>query len=491
MIFLKSNIKDKRGYWQLFYTLMLSLVAVSCTGQNSGKENNKGMAFESLLRMKGAIVSGYVIDSESKGVIASVNKNYRMTPASLSKIFTSSAALIQLGADYRFKTKIGFSNSKVINGVLKGDVIITGGGDPTLGSKYFASTNPDAVFSKILSIIESKGIRSISGELIVVSDYFSQPRYPSLRLWEDMSNYYGAPPAGLSFMDNTFTITLESPPKVNALCKITSVNPSCDIEIDCRVKASSLQKDSAYIYGVPGLKEWYIDGAIPAGRKEFKVKGAMPFPERVFGHLLIDYLKKNGVSIKELSFKSSGEVGNVVSVGEVISPPLSSIIKVLNKRSVNLFADHLFLSMAKKSGTANWDNARKVVSSFWESKIGANDIFLHDGSGLSPFNYCSPVDMVNVLVFMSEHKSGNVFKESLSISGIDGTLKRIWDSSETKGRIKGKSGYMNGVLGYAGYITTKSNRELVFCIIVNRFVRPVGDVRELIEKELTKIILEN
>jgi len=489
MIFYKKNIKDRGVYWGLFYAFALSLFVTSCSGQNN--EDNSKVAFESLLQMKGAIVSGYVIDAKSRNIVASVNENYRMTPASLSKIFTSSAALIQLGADYRFKTKIGISSSNIINGVLKGDIIITGGGDPTLGSKYFTSTNPDAVFRKILTSIKESGVTSVSGNLIIVSDYFSQPRYPSLRLWEDMSNYYGAPPAGLSFMDNTFTITLESPPQVNALCKIVSVSPSCDIEIDCRVKASSSPKDSAYIYGVPGLKEWYIDGAIPAGRKEFKVKGAMPFPEKIFGHLLMEYLNKNGMPVNSLSFKSSGETGNVISIGEITSPSLSSIIKVLNKRSVNLFADHLFLSMAKKNGTAGWDNARSIVAAFWESKIGANDIYLHDGSGLSPFNYCSSVDMVKVLTFMFEHESGAVFKESLSISGVDGTLKRIWNTKETKGRVAGKSGYMNGVLGYAGYITTKSNKRLVFSVIVNRFARPVGDVRKLIETEITKIILEN
>jgi D-alanyl-D-alanine carboxypeptidase/D-alanyl-D-alanine-endopeptidase (penicillin-binding protein 4) len=99
--------------------------------------------------------------------------------------------------------------------------------------------------------------------------------------------------------------------------------------------------------------------------------------------------------------------------------------------------------------------------------------------------------MANVLMFMSEHESSDTFKESLAISGIDGTLKRIWNSKETKGRVKGKSGYMNGVLGYAGYITTKSNKKLTFCIIVNRFTRPVADVRKLIETDITKIILEN
>ncbi len=489
MIFYKNKIKDKGGYWFLFYAFTLSLLVTSCTGQN--KEGDSKAAFESLLKMKSAIVSGYVVNVDSKDIIAAVNESYRMTPASLSKIFTSSAALIQLGADYRFKTQIGISSSNIVKGILNGDIIITGGGDPTLGSKYFTTTHPDSIFKRILTSIKSKGITSVSGELIIVSDYFSLPRYPSLRLWEDMSNYYGAPPAGLSLMDNTFTVTLKSPPQLGALCKIISVNPNCNIEIDCRVKASPSQKDSAYIYGIPGLEEWYIDGAIPAGRKEFRVKGAMPFPEKVFGRLLMNYLNKNGISVDKLSFKSSGKVGDIIDVGEITSPPLSSIIKVLNKRSVNLFADHLFLAMAKENGTADWDNARRVVSEFWDSKIGANEIYLHDGSGLSPFNYCSPVDMVNVLMFMSEHESGDTFEESLSISGVDGTLKRIWDSKETKGSVKGKSGYMNGVLGYAGYITTKSDKKLTFCIIVNRFTRPVADVRNLIETEITKIILEN
>jgi len=272
---------------------------------------------------------------------------------------------------------------------------------------------------------------------------------------------------------------------------VVNISPVCDFNLDCRVKASSLQKDSAYIYGFPGLKEWYIDGSIPAGREEFKVKGAIPYPEQIFGHQLKKYLNKNGISINKLSFKSSGNIDESIVIGEIESPPLSSIIKVLNKRSVNLFADHLFLLMAKNSGTADWDNARKLVAAFWDEKIGTNEIYLHDGSGLSPFNFCTPVDMVNVLTIMSKHDLGGVFKQSLSISGVDGTLKRIWNSTETKVRVVGKSGYMKGVLGYAGYITTKNSKELAFCVIVNRFTEPVNVVRELIEMEVTRIIMEN
>ena len=113
-----------------FFIFILTLIVSSCTNQKAGEGNINREAFESLQELKGAIVSGYVVDVDSKEVISSLNMNYRMTPASLSKIFTSSAALIQLGPDYRFKTIINISSSDVNNGVLTGDLII--GGEVTL-----------------------------------------------------------------------------------------------------------------------------------------------------------------------------------------------------------------------------------------------------------------------------------------------------------------------------------------------------------------------
>ncbi len=477
--------------YKLLLVVLIFLFFTSCGSVTKRETNDSVNNLESLQKLKGAIVSGYVVDMDSKEVIASFNENYRMTPASLSKIFTSASALIQLGQNFRFKTIIGISNSNVNNDVLNGNLIISGGGDPTLGSKYFESTYYDSVFRKILLTLKNRGISSISGDLVIVSDYFSLPRYPSKRLWEDMSNYYGAPPSGLTFFDNTFVVTLESPQKIGALCKVVDVAPDCDIEFDCRVIVSASQKDSAYIYGFPGLKRWYVDGSIPAGRRSFKIKGAVPQPEKVFGRQLMDYLEKSGMSITGLSYKTSAEASGFELIGEIDSPPLSLIIKALNKKSINLYADHLFLMQAKQKGKADWNSARKVSSAFWQKSIGQNDIYLHDGSGLSPFNHCSPIDMVNVLMFMSKSELSDVFKNSLSISGIDGTLKRIWATSETQGRVFGKSGYMKGVLGYAGYLTTNNNRKFAFCIIVNRFAGSVKDVRKLIEQEITKIILEN
>ena len=486
-IYSKNHIRftEKPFFFFLF------LLTLSCTSPHQNQTEKKILSrFESIQDLKGAVVSAYVVDMRSKKVLASLNENYRLTPASLSKVLTSAAALTVLGPGFTFKTEAGI-NSDVSNGILNGDLIIKGGGDPALGSRYFSSANPDVIFNKILSFLKERGIRSVDGSLVIVSDYFLPPRYPSLRVWEDMSNYYGAPPCGLSFLDNSFTVTLQSPSRAGALCRVTGTEPDCGIEFVCRVRASNSQKDSAYIYGYPGLQKWYIDGSIPAGRKSFRIKGAIPEPEKIFGRQLFSFLKKHGTGIKNLTFKTSSETGNYKVIGKIESPPLSSVIKVMNKRSVNLFADHLFLMLAKNEGKANWDNARKVISAFWQKSIGQNSIYLHDGSGLSPFNRCSARDMTNALVFMSHSRYNDEFKASLAVSGIDGTLKNIWGSAGTKGKVLGKSGSMKGVLGYAGYITTKQDRTLAFCIIVNNFTDSYKEVKTRIEQEVTKIILDN
>ena len=475
-----------KKFWSICTILILLL---SCSTKER-KGDSVILGFDRLNALKGAIISGYVVDMNTGNVIASENADIRMTPASLSKIFTTSAALSILGPDFRFKTTVAGTGS-VVNGRLNGDLMIIGGGDPTLGSKYFSSTHPGKVMEEILKTVRKAGISSVSGKLLIVPDFFDPPAYPSLRLWEDMSNYYGAPPSGLTFMDNTFRIALSSPAAIGEKCTIVNIDPDVGIEPDCRVLSSASDKDSAYIYGFPGLKEWYIDGSIPAGRSRFVIKGAMPFPEKIFGQMLFRYLKKNGIRIRSLAFERSGQTGRYDTIGILYSPLLSDVVKEVNKKSINLFADHLFLTMAKQSGRGDWDNARKVIDGFWEKQIGVNDIYLHDGSGLSPYNHCTPEDMVRVLMYDAKSKISKEFMASLSVSGIDGTLKRVWNSAETKGKVIGKSGYMKGVLGYAGYITTKKNKRFAFCIIVNRFTEPVKEVRALIEKEIERIITHN
>jgi D-alanyl-D-alanine carboxypeptidase/D-alanyl-D-alanine-endopeptidase (penicillin-binding protein 4) len=451
--------------------------------------NMSSSIFDAITADRGAIVAGVIYDLDAQKTVAAKNEFTRITPASLSKIYTSASAMDQLGPEYRFQTHL-LVNGPVENGILLGDLIIKGGGDPTLGSRFFSGMQSDSVFLQLFQAIHKAGIQQINGSILADTDFFEQPLYPSLRLWEDMGNYYGSAPRSLSYKDNSFELVLKSPPQIGQVCEVVSIHPSCELDFVCRVKSAVSLRDSAYIYGHPGMKKWYIEGSIPAGRPHFAVKGAMPYPERIFVKELGEFLSDKGINIKDQIILPARKLLPRREIGVIQSPCLSSIIKVVNKQSNNLYADHLFLAMAKIKGEANWANAHNVQQQFWNQQIGDHTIYLHDGSGLSSYNQCSVNDMIRVLCWINESVVQKPFYESLAVSGEDGTLKNMWVSAALKGRIVGKSGYMKGVLGYAGYIHTKSNKKVAFCIIANRFVDDVSQMRRHMEDLIETIVVE-
>src|SRR5690606_940694 len=129
--------------------------------------------------------------------------------------------------------------------------------------------------------------KQLEGSIWLDQSLFPENHYPDGRLWEDMANYYGAPPSAISWRDNSFDVFLKSPHFIGALCDVTGTAPVMSaINFKSSVIAASGGKDSAYIYGYPGLTDWEVRGSIPAGRSSFRIKGAMPFPGIRFGEEL-------------------------------------------------------------------------------------------------------------------------------------------------------------------------------------------------------------
>ncbi len=423
---------------------------------------------------KGASV-GYVIKDISSGELIAGNlENQRLISASLLKIVTTSTALEVLGKDYTFKTEVGYSGS-IENGVLNGDLLIKPGYDPTFGSVYFDKTKSDVVFDNIIRKIKKEGISSINGSITILK----APEVPfsSARLWEDMGNYYGGIPHAFNWSDNTCVLTIESG-DVGDTCNIINVTPSfTPYQIKSYVISATHHKDSAYVYGIRNMKDWWVEGSIPANKSGFKVKAAMPDPEFIFKRDLEVALKENSIAVHHFS-EEKLKPGKWFYTIE--SPVLSEIIKVTNHKSNNLFADALLLAMGKdKTGMVSWEAGIKVISDFWKDKTDFQNSFrMKDGSGLSPKTLVTPKGMVDILIWMKQNsKQFDVFKNSLAIGGVNGTLKSVFKEKGVKGNVLGKSGSMEGVLGYCGYIHTNSKRSLVFCVISNNFMIPFKETR--------------
>ena len=438
-----------------------------------------------------ASVSTLVKDLETgKELAAHLPEKNRLT-ASLMKLLTTATALEILGKEFRFSTKFRISGS-VSNGTLHGNLIIEGGGDPSLGSHYFPHHSPDSILLRVKQILLEKGIKDISGSILVDEHYIQGSRYPSRRLWEDMGNYYGAPPAALSWRDNTLKVTLKSPKITGEKCHVISVSPQTDnLFFESHVFSAAHNRDSAYIYGIPGLDTWEIRGSIPAGRNHFTIKGAMPEPGLTFAAEVAAMMSKDGdISVQKLTSPSQQE--NTQFVGEILSPPLSEIINAINHHSINLAADHLLIAMGKIKASktlSEWDAGLQQIRHHWQNSDKPFFFNIKDGSGLAPQNALSPAFLVEMLTTIYQDSLlFETFKNSLAISGESGTLKYFGKQAPLKGIIYGKSGSMKDVLGYAGYIFRDNEHPLVFCVMVNHHGKKNSYIRKCIEDWLIKII---
>jgi D-alanyl-D-alanine carboxypeptidase/D-alanyl-D-alanine-endopeptidase (penicillin-binding protein 4) len=171
----------------------------------------------------------------------------------------------------------------------------------------------------------------------------------------------------------------------------------------------------------------------------------------------------------------------LLSLGEVESSPVSEIVKKMMKPSQNLYAQLLLLQVGARSqkpeaGTqtteeAGLDEMNRFLS---EAGIGKGEVFLEDGSGLSRGAILTPNATVTLLQFMDGHRHARVFRDSLPIAGVDGSLQQRLKQASTAGNVRAKTGYIRFVNALSGYVTTAAGERLAFCIMLNNYQSAAG-----------------
>lgn len=413
---------------------------------------------------KSASIGIEIRDLKTGEILAEHQSEKSFTPASTQKLVITAAAIEILGADFQFKTDVFITGRIDENGVLMGNLVIKGYGDPTLSSKYFPKNN--RFISTIYQELKKSGISQINGKLIVDNNYFKSS-IPRTWIWEDIGNYYGAIPHPLSYKDNTYTLHFESKEagKLTEIKKIDSKQNG--ISFSNEVLSSTINKDRAYIFGGTTSDHRLIEGTIPQNRTDFKVKGAVSKPELVLLSDLRKVLHTGGIPIKEQVFKTKTQK----TLLQFNSPPLSEIIAVTNQKSINLFADHLLFQVGMtKKNEASWLSGIEAVKEFWQSKgVDSNGLFLFDGSGLSHFNAISVKALNQILTQMNKSENTKSFFNSLSIAGKNGTLRSFGRQSELAGNFKAKTGSMTGVRSYSGILSKPNGQQLAISLIINNY----------------------
>jgi serine-type D-Ala-D-Ala carboxypeptidase/endopeptidase (penicillin-binding protein 4) len=442
-----------------------------------------------------ASVSLCIIEAENGKVVEEYNPDKSLIQSSVMKLITTAASIEMLGPDYTFKTNLGYSGT-IEKGTktLEGDIIIKGGGDPALGSENFPQHYRNFIEKWVKEILKL-GIKKIKGRVLTNDSYYDYQPVPAKWNWEDIGNYYGAGVFGLSIFDNTLKIHFKTEAE-GSVPVITDIQPSgSGMEYKNYLKAYG-STDEGYIFLSPYNKKGWITGSIPENKEDFVLKASISDPPLFIADLLDRKLKEAGIAIdKEAStsrLHPELNTDKISIISEIVSPPLDSIITVINHQSVNLYAENLIKELGrtfKKEGSTS--AGTEVVLEFLDnSGINTDGMFIEDGSGLSAQDATNSRGIAMLLLYMKKHgKHFSEYFNSLPDAGKEGTLKNNFKDPLFDSRMKAKSGTMVRVKSFAGYFTTLSGKEMIFCIIVNNFSGTSSGIVTHIEEIIKEFIL--
>jgi serine-type D-Ala-D-Ala carboxypeptidase/endopeptidase (penicillin-binding protein 4) len=432
-----------------------------------------------------------LIDADSGKAIAAYNDQQFLLPASTLKIFTTAAVLGDLGVDFKYETVIESDGTfDSLSGVLHGNLYIRGSGDPTIDSRYFRNNNDSTTLQKWAAILYRKGLRKIDGKIIGDASLFGNFRWPDGWTWGDMGQYYGAQTSGLAYHDNSYTLYFNSDAKKVTLDH-TDLNVK-NLQLDISLEADGT-KDEAFIYGTPYVAEQRIEGSIPPNRKNYEVEAALPDPALQCAADLADALLAQKIESttysslrlelkkKELSIKQNFRQWHVH-----VSLPLSDIVYWTNLKSDNVYAEQLLRTLSVKKNTPSYEPYGHAVKTYWVKKGLAFDweCLNADGSGLSRTNYVTTHIQAQALQVISKETYFKVFKKSLPIAGKTGSLASLGKGTAAEGNVFAKSGYINRVRGYAGYVQTRSGKMLCFSLLANNYSCSATAMKKKLEKFL-------
>ncbi|MBD2569061.1 D-alanyl-D-alanine carboxypeptidase/D-alanyl-D-alanine-endopeptidase [Anabaena lutea FACHB-196] len=389
-------------------------------------------------------------------------------PASNTKLFTTAAALQKLGANFRIRTSVYQDGEGIVR--------VVGRGDPSL---------KDAQLTVLAKQLSQQGIRQIN-QLIADDSYFQGEVVNSSWQWEDVQAYYGAPVNSLILNENASVLkfvpqTIGKPLKLNWAeptegywwriennTVTTSENEPSFVEVSRDLKGQILR----------------IQGQLAVNSQPEITALAIFDPVENFLRHFRQSLGREKISVQQTSSSNGGK--NEQEIAVIESAPLSDLMVETNVNSNNLFAEALLRILGSKQPLAKnqrtADAGLQVLkTTLTELGIEPTNYILVDGSGLSRKNLISPEALVQLLQVMGKSSQAEVFRASLPVAGISGTLKNRFRNTLAERIVQAKTGTMTGVVSLSGYINAPNYEPLVFSIMVNQSEQPASVVRKAMD----------
>jgi serine-type D-Ala-D-Ala carboxypeptidase/endopeptidase (penicillin-binding protein 4) len=450
--------------------------------------------------LRNGIFSFCLKNVKSQETVINHNADRSVVIASNMKAVTTAAALDMLGDNFTFETKLQFDGQLLPDGTLNGNVYITGGGDPTLGSKRVrGSLSMDEIMMLWVNKIRASGIRKINGAVIADADFWEENAVPQGWAWGDMGNYYGAAVFGLNINDNMYYLTFKSAPTEGLPTRILNIQPNIpELAITSTVKTGKpALGDQAYIYGAIYGNYQFIEGTIPAGVAEFTIKGAIPDAPKTCSQVFTQYLNKFKIPVSSEGtstrlMRRQGKLINTARQNIYIhqSPPLKDIVAFTNLYSMNLYAEALAKALGKKvyNEGSTYMGVNAIRGHWFEKGIKNAGFFMKDGSGLSRTNAATTSQLTDILSYMTKQPTFSTFYASLPVAGVSGTMAPLCRETVAAGNLRAKSGSVDRVKSWCGYFKSQSGALYSFSLIANDYEMPYETLQERVEKIMVMMV---
>ena len=418
------------------------------------------------------------------------NATFLLTPASTMKLVTLAAAAERLGWDHRFETTLS-ATGPIRNGILEGDLVVRGTGDPTINMPGSAN-----LFRGWAEELRARDVRRIAGRIVGDDDAFDGgagrgggPGLGAGWAWDDLARPFAAPAGALQQHENMVVVEVApgGAPGTPARIEIRAPEVTADVPNGVTLVNEAVTADAGGTANIrlvrrPDGGALIVIGTIPRDAEPVVRSGAVADPTLFFVQAL-------RATLRETTVEVDGEAVDIDQFDPAVkrslrerlrplfrhtSDPLSVVARKLMKGSQNLYAESLLQHLGAVANGSGSAVAAEVLAG-WD--IGAERAIIADGSGLSRYNYVSAGALVDLLVrIWRDPTHREPFVASLPVAGYDGTLRNRMVGTAADGVAMAKTGSMTRVRALAGYVEPPGGDVLVFAILANNFTVPPDQV---------------
>ncbi len=441
-----------------------------------------------------AAVGIFIQEPETRRVVYQKNPHALFMPASNQKLITTAAALSELGPEFQFQTQI-YADGPIENGVLRGDLYLRGTGDPTMSGRFHHGDTMRDLRNWVDSL-KAQGITQITGDVIADANLFDDRRLGNGWEYNDLSYWYAAEICALSFNDNCLNVTITPGDSLGTPANLQYEPNTRYVEVTNNLVTVHPDSITEYDYHrTPGTSRIRFYGSISQSETEINDWVTVHNPALFTATVFAELLEQNGItingSLREIQYEK-GEIPEYSALEQLVnypSPPLAEIIRVINKRSQNFYAEQVLKRLGYEvTGNGSFGGGIQAVEEFLaEIGVDTEHANIADGSGLSRRNLISPYQLVTVLRHMYESRYREIYTFSLPVGAENGTLEDRLKSPYAAHKVQAKTGYVGFVRTLSGYVRTLDERTLIFSILINHYATNTSVVNELQDTMLTLI----